>query len=98
MAKASLAIPASFTSSERMWSCSGKILSARTARLKTNIMLATIFVAENAKVQRKDYEEIVKRVNNPTSLYLPEAGTQASVVGTDVGQDLFSLKYVFEIC
>ena len=98
MAKASLAMPASFTSSERMWSCSGKILSARTARLKTNNMLATIFVAENAKVQRKDYEEIVKRVNNPTSLYLPEAGTQASAVGTDVGQDLFSLKYVFEIC
>ena len=61
-------------------------------------MLVTIFVAENAKVQRKDYEEIVKRVNNPTSLYLSEAGTQASVVGTDVGQDLFSLKYVFEIC
>ena len=38
-------------------------------------------VTENDEVLRKHYEKIVKTVNDPTPLYLPEAGKQASAVG-----------------
>jgi demethoxyubiquinone hydroxylase (CLK1/Coq7/Cat5 family) len=72
-----------------MWSRSGKILSAKTARLKTNVTSTTMFVAENAEVVRKHYEQIVETVDNPVPLYLPEAGKQASAATLDVGQDLF---------
>ena len=37
----------------------------------------------------KHYERIVKTVNYPTPLKLPEAAKQASAEGVDVGQDLF---------
>jgi hypothetical protein len=55
MAKAVLVIPATSTSSERMWGRRDKILSVKTARLKPNITLATMFIAENVELQRKHY-------------------------------------------
>ena len=57
--------------------------------LKANVTSATMFVAENAEVIRKHYEQIVETVNNPVPLYLPEAGKKASVANVDVYQDLF---------
>ena len=74
MIKAFLAIPATLVTSERMWSCSGKILFAKTAKLKASVKLATIFVTDNAEVLREYYEKIVEMVNNPILLYLSEAG------------------------
>ena len=55
MAKAVLVIPATSTSSERMWGRRDKILSVKTARLKPNITLATMFIAENVELRRKHY-------------------------------------------
>ena len=89
MAKAFLAIPATSAFSERMWSRSVNILSAKTARLKANVTSATMFVAENTEVLRKHYEQIVETDDNPVPLYLPEAWKQASAATLDVGQDLF---------
>jgi hypothetical protein len=89
MTKAFLVILATLASSERMWSCSGKTVSAKTAMLKMNVTSATMSVTENTEVLRKHYKEVVKTVNDPTPLYLPEAVKQASAVGMDVGQDLF---------
>ena len=43
----------------------------------------------------KHYERIVKTINDPTPLYLPEAGNQASAAGVDVGQDLFWFKICY---
>ena len=57
--------------------------------LKANVTSATMFVAGNAEVLRKHYEQIVETVNNQVPLYLPEAGKQASAANIDVGQDLF---------
>ena len=74
MAKVFLAISSTLASSERMWSRSGKILSAKTARPKANVTLVTMFVAENAEVFRKHYEQIVETVSDPVTLYLPEGG------------------------
>ena len=89
MAKAFLAIPATSASSERMWSRSGKIFSAKTASLKANVTSAIMFVAENAEVLRKHYDQIVETVNDPVPFYLPKAGKHASAATLDVGQDLF---------
>lgn len=89
MAKVFLAIPATSGSSERMWSRSGKILSANSVSLKPNVTSATIFVAESAEVLRKHYDEVVKGVNYLTPLYLPEAWKKDSAADVDVGQDLF---------
>ena len=89
MAKAFLAILATPASSERMWSRGGKILSAKAASLKANVASATMFVAENAEVLRKQYEQIVETVNNIVPLYLLETGKKASAANVDVGQDLF---------
>ena len=55
MAKAFLVIPANLASSKSMWSRSSKILSAKTARLKENVMSATMSIAENVEVLRKHY-------------------------------------------
>ena len=74
---------------KRMWSRSSKILSAKTATLKANVTSATMFVAENAEVLRKHYDQIVENVDDPVPFYLPEAGKQASAATLDVGQDLF---------
>ena len=72
-----------------MWSRSGKILSTKTARLNANVTSATMFVAENAEVLRKHYDQIVENVGDPVPFYLSEAGKQASAATLDVGQDLF---------
>ena len=57
--------------------------------LKANVTSATMFVAENAEVLRKHYEQIVETVDDPVPLYLPKAGKQALAATLDVGQDLF---------
>jgi hypothetical protein len=43
----------------------------------------------------KHCERIVKPANNPTLLYLLEAGKQTSAAGADVGQDIFLFKICF---
>ena len=47
-----------------------------------------MFIAENAEVLRKHYDQIVETVNDPVPFYLPKAGKQASATTLDVGQDL----------
>ena len=46
----------------------------------------------------KQYNEVAKEIKDPPTLYLLEVGKQASDVGVNVGQDIFSLKYIFESC
>ena len=53
------------------------------------LTIFTMFVAENAEVLRKHYDQIVETVNDPVPFYLPKAGKQASAATLDVGQDLF---------
>ena len=48
-----------------------------------------MFVAENAEVLRKHYDQIVENVDDLVPFYLPEAGKQALAATLDVGQDLF---------
>ena len=48
---------------------------------------------EGSTISRgKYYNKVVKLVNDLTPLYLPAAGKQASDVGVDVVQDIFSLE------
>ena len=89
MTKAFLEIPATSASLERMRRRSGKILLAKTVRLKTNVTLASMFLAETAEVLRMYYKQIVETFNNPVPLDLTEAGKRASAANVDVGQDLF---------
>ena len=44
---------------------------------------------ETVEVPRKYYKEVVKTVNDPTLVYLLEAGKQTSAICMDVGQHLF---------
>ena len=57
--------------------------------LKANVTSATMFVAGNAEVLRKHYEQIVETVDDQIPLYLPKAGKQALAATLDVGQRLF---------
>ena len=56
------------------------------------------FLAGRTVSGEKHYKEVVKRVKDTTPSYLLEAGKEASAVDVDIGQYMFSSKYVFESC
>ena len=94
LAKHFLAIPATSVPSEKIWSHSVGVATAKQSRLGASITSGTMFVKENEEILRKHYERVLSGVNGPSSapLYLP-VDMEKSKEDIGVGQDLFELKF-----
>jgi len=93
-AKHFLAIPATSAPSERIWSRSAGVATAKRSRLDASVTSGTMFVKENEEILRKHYKRVVSGASGSLSapLYLP-VDVEKSKEEVDVGQDLFDLKF-----
>jgi hypothetical protein len=58
VAKPFLACPATLAPSERIWACSGGVVTNTRTKLKNAVTSASMFVSENQEVLRKHYKEV----------------------------------------
>ena len=63
LAKHFLAIPATSAPSERTWSRSAGVTTAKRSRLDASVTSGTTFVKENEDILRKHYERVVSGAN-----------------------------------
>jgi hypothetical protein len=61
LARKLLAIPASSAPSERVWSRVSTVLTAKRARMKSEVAADIMYIRENLVIMRKHYVEIVLR-------------------------------------
>ena len=90
LARAFLSIPATLAPSERVWSQSANVVSAKRAHLGEKLTGDIIFVKENKHILRKHYKLLAKDDKNALPLDL--IGIPPEISGDDVidvGQDLF---------
>ena len=92
LAEVFLSIPATSAPSERMWSRSSGVLTAKRSRLTPEVTSSTMFLKENMEIVRKHYTKAVKGVKDPVPLYLPNV-VQSNETKVDVGEDLFGLSF-----
>ena len=94
LAEVFLAIPATSAPSERIWSRSAAVLTAKKSRMSSEVASCIMFLKENGAVVRENMEFALRRAKETKTvpIYLPKV--EEKVKGTvDVGQDLFSLKF-----
>ena len=88
-----LAVPATSSPSEKIWSRAAQVLTIKRSKLDSEIASGIMFLKENAEVMKKHYDAVTKNMKNPVPLYLPELPADSKDNDEiDVGQDDFPKK------
>lgn len=86
-----LAIPATSAPSERNFSRSALVLTAKRSRLASPIVSAIVLMSENEDAVRKHIEKMYP--GGHPKVFLPENMELSEKEKLDIGQDLFDLKF-----
>ena len=98
LARDFLAIPATSSPSEKVWSVSARVMQAQKANIGEKLSSGIMFVKENVRLLRTYYPQLVE--NDKTALPLeltgiPDPDNDNGENDMDVGGDLFSENLCF---